>query len=201
MLERLELTPETEAMWEQLSALALEREDILTAERCFGATGNVAKARYLHKVNKMARAVELESGMPGSGLAHHTVQSKLAVLAGNLPRAEQQLLQQGLIEETMEMYQARGRSARDGREMGARWARDGREMGTWHLPSQELHKWEESIAVAEQRAHPEVQTLKANYFQWLSETGQEEKVRMRQSRCNHDGIAMGSRWDRDGIAM
>ena len=123
MLERLELTPETEAMWEQLSALALEREDILTAERCFGATGNVAKARYLHKVNKMARAVELESGMPGSGLAHHTVQSKLAVLAGNLPRAEQQLLQQGLIEETMEMYQARGRSARDGREMGARWAR------------------------------------------------------------------------------
>ena len=52
--------------------------------------------------------------------------------------------------------------------------------------------------MAEQRAHPEVQTLKANYFQWLSETGQEEKVRM---RCNRDGIAMGSRWDRDGITM
>ena len=62
-------------------------------------------------------------------------------------------------------------------------------MGTWHLPSQELHKWEESIAVAEQRAHPEVQTLKANYFQWLSETGQEEKVRM---RCDHDATMRGS---------
>ena len=46
MLERLELTAETEAMWEKLSQLALERDDILTAERCFGAVGNVAKAIF-----------------------------------------------------------------------------------------------------------------------------------------------------------
>ena len=50
-------------------------------------------------------------------------------------------LVQGLVEETMEMYQ-------------------------------ELHKWEESIAVAESRQHAEVATLKANYLQWLTETGQ-----------------------------
>ena len=36
---------------------------------------------------------------------------------------------------------------------------------------QELHKWEESIQVAETKQHPEVATLKANYFQWLAETG------------------------------
>lgn len=53
MLERLELTAETEAMWEKLSQLALEREDIVTAERCFGAVGNVAKARYLRKVRAL----------------------------------------------------------------------------------------------------------------------------------------------------
>mgnify|MGYP002044725297 CR=1 FL=1 len=41
---------------------------------------------------------------------------------------------------------------------------------------QELHKWEESIQVAETKQHPEVATLKANYFQWLAETGQEEKA-------------------------
>ena len=93
MLERLPLSPETEAMWEQLSALALQREDLLTAERCFGATGSVAKSRYLHKVNNMVRAVEAES--PGvSGIDHFSVQSKLAVLSGELHRAEQLLLQQ-----------------------------------------------------------------------------------------------------------
>lgn len=66
-------------------------------------------------------------------------------MQGELARAEQLLLQQGLVEEAMEMYQ-------------------------------ELHKWEESITVAEQRQHPEVSTLKSNYLQWLTETGQEEKA-------------------------
>ena len=145
MLERLDLTPETEAMWEQLSELALQRDDLLTAERCFGAVGNVSKCRYLHKVNNMVRTIDTETNLPGSGQAHYSVQSKLAVLGGELARAEQLLLQQGLVEEAMEMYQ-------------------------------ELHKWEESIAVAEQRLHPEVATLKANYFTWLTETGQEEKA-------------------------
>ena len=71
----------------------LQREDLLTAERCFGATGSVAKSRYLHKVNNMVRAVEAES--PGvSGIDHFSVQSKLAVLSGELHRAEQLLLQQ-----------------------------------------------------------------------------------------------------------
>ena len=53
----------------------------------------MAKSRYLHKVNNMVRAVEAES--PGvSGIDHFSVQSKLAVLSGELHRAEQLLLQQ-----------------------------------------------------------------------------------------------------------
>ena len=94
MLERLDLTPETEAMWQQLSELALQRDDLLTAERCFGAVGDVSKCRYLHKVNKMVRTIDAETGLDGSGQAHYSVQSKLAVLQGELPRAEQLLLQQ-----------------------------------------------------------------------------------------------------------
>ena len=50
---------------------------------------------------------------------------------------------------------------------------------------QELHKWEESIAVAEQRQHPEVATLKSNYFKWLTQTGQEEKAAEQMER-EHD---------------
>ncbi len=37
-----------------------------------------------------------------------------------------------------------------------------------------MHKWGESIKVAEYKNHPDVNELKANYFQWLMETGQEE---------------------------
>merc|ERR1719502_698098 len=157
MLERLELTSETESMWEQLSQLALQREDLETAERCFGAVGNVSKARYLHKVNNMISAVEAESGIPDSGISHFRVQSKLAGLNGELARAEQLLLQQGLVEDAMEMYQ-------------------------------ELHKWEESISVAEQRQHPEVATLKSNYFKWLTQTGQEEKAAEQMER-EHDLVS------------
>ena len=157
MLERLELTAETESMWDQLSQLALQREDLATAERCFGAVGNVSKARFLHKVNNMVAAVEAESGIPDSGIGHFRVQSKLAVLSGEYARAEQLLLQQGLVEDAMEMYQ-------------------------------ELHKWEDSIAVAEQRQHPEVATLKSNYFKWLTQTGQEEKAAEQMER-EHDLVS------------
>ena len=80
MLERLDLTPETEAMWAQLSELALQIDDLTTAERCYGAVGNVSKCRYLRKVNKMVRAIDAETGLQGAGQAHYSVQSKLAVL-------------------------------------------------------------------------------------------------------------------------
>ncbi|ESP05446.1 hypothetical protein LOTGIDRAFT_228027 [Lottia gigantea] len=39
---------------------------------------------------------------------------------------------------------------------------------------QEMHMWDEAIQVAEAKSHPELETLKRNYNQWLMETGQEE---------------------------
>ncbi|WAR22903.1 IF172-like protein [Mya arenaria] len=39
---------------------------------------------------------------------------------------------------------------------------------------QEMHMWDEAIEVAEAKMHPELDTLKRNYHQWLMETGQEE---------------------------
>ncbi len=41
---------------------------------------------------------------------------------------------------------------------------------------QEMHKWDESIKVAEVRNHPDLETLKHNYFSWLVESGQEERA-------------------------
>ena len=42
-----------EAMWNQLSRLALEEDDFVIAERCFSALGDVAKTKFLHKINSL----------------------------------------------------------------------------------------------------------------------------------------------------
>ncbi|XP_054618204.1 intraflagellar transport protein 172 homolog [Dunckerocampus dactyliophorus] len=39
---------------------------------------------------------------------------------------------------------------------------------------QELHMWDKCIAVAEAKGHPELETLRGNYYQWLTDTGQHE---------------------------
>jgi hypothetical protein len=49
-MEPLPLTPETEAQWAQLAKVALEHELLAIAERCYAAVGDIAKARFLHKV-------------------------------------------------------------------------------------------------------------------------------------------------------
>ncbi|XP_030054442.1 intraflagellar transport protein 172 homolog [Microcaecilia unicolor] len=41
---------------------------------------------------------------------------------------------------------------------------------------QELHMWDECIAVAEAKGHPELENLKRSYYQWLTESQQEEKA-------------------------
>ena len=40
----------------------------------------------------------------------------------------------------------------------------------------ELHRWDELISIAEKRKHPKLNDYKANYFQWLLSTNQEEKA-------------------------
>ena len=50
VLEPLELTPETEAQWQQLAALAIEHNQVVVAERCYAAVGDFSKSRFLHKV-------------------------------------------------------------------------------------------------------------------------------------------------------
>lgn len=41
---------------------------------------------------------------------------------------------------------------------------------------QELHMWDECIAVAEAKGHPELESLKRNYLRYLSDSQQEEKA-------------------------
>lgn len=102
ILEPLELTPETEAMWSQLSEAALAANDHRIAERCAAALGDVARSRFLRQVNKLD---QLERNKFDDGVAHWRVRAKLAVLKNDFRSAEHLLLSQGQVDEAIEMYQ------------------------------------------------------------------------------------------------
>jgi intraflagellar transport protein 172 len=145
LLESLELTPETEAMWRSLGTVALKDRKVAIAARCHAALGDVATTRYLKAAARAAeeaagpgQVVEGEEGEASSLL----LQARLAMLGKDFKRAEVLLLQQNKVEAAMEMYQ-------------------------------EMHKWKLSLRVAEERNHPDLEDLKASYFQWLIQSGQE----------------------------
>mmetsp|Transcript_11730 Transcript_11730/g.22317 ORF Transcript_11730/g.22317 Transcript_11730/m.22317 type:complete len:1744 (-) Transcript_11730:31-5262(-) len=86
-----------DAMWSQLSKLALEDNNTIIAERCAAALGDVSRAHYLHKLNQLVA----ESG-GNTNLA--TVKCQLSVLNKQFKRAEVALLQQGHTDVCIDMY-------------------------------------------------------------------------------------------------
>lgn len=165
ILEPLELTPETEAHWQQLAELALEHNQIVTAERCYAALGDIAKSRFLHKVVKLAELAAKESG--GDGYSSYVVRAKLAQLSKQWPVAESLLLAQGRGPEAISMYQ-------------------------------QAHRWEDAIRVAESLRHPDTNSLKHQYYDWLLETNQEEKAGLVKEREN-DSVGAISLYLKGGL--
>jgi intraflagellar transport protein 172 len=148
ILEGLEVTPEAEAMWQQLGDMALAFGDLRIAERCAAALGDVSKARYLHRVNKMSDRMASEmGGTAADGREHWIVRSKMALLKRDVRLAEDILMAQGRTKETVDMYQM-------------------------------LHRFEDAIAVAGTRAYTkaEVDSMKGDYYRRMLETGQEERA-------------------------
>jgi intraflagellar transport protein 172 len=89
------MTPEIEANWKTLAKLAMEQQNLYVAERCYAALGNISKADYLRKINKLVSS---------EGLENFRVQAKLAVFDKQFHRAEAILLQNDEVEEAMAMY-------------------------------------------------------------------------------------------------
>lgn len=61
LLETLELTPETEAMWRTLSNMAIKESKLAIAQRCFAALGDVAKVRYLENLSDLTGVMKDQS--------------------------------------------------------------------------------------------------------------------------------------------
>ena len=126
-------------MWNTLCQLALKDGRLVIAERCCAALGDTSRAMFLRKVNQIADEAQ-RAGLE-DGNEHFMVKARMAMLDKQFDRAETILLEQGKIEEAMEMYQ-------------------------------ELHRWDEAIAIAESKNRPETEELKTSYFQWLLDTSQ-----------------------------
>ena len=71
--------------------------------RCYAALGNVARAKYLHKVNKQVAYAARELG--GDGTDYFDVRAKLLQLDKEFERAADVYVDQGQIEEAMAMYE------------------------------------------------------------------------------------------------
>lgn len=143
LLEELPLTPETEAMWRSLADESMRHFNLPVAERCYAVLGDIAKSRYLHKVNRMVQDHAAEVG--GDGTNYYMAQAKMAMLEKHFQRAEAIFLDHNELDEALSMYQ-------------------------------DLHKYDESIRLAERKNHPKVLHLKNFYLQWLLSTQQEEKA-------------------------
>ena len=122
ILDPLPIGPETEANWRTLAKAAVEDQNLIVAEHCYASLGDICRAKYLRKINKMIWKHQTETGT-NDGINYYKVQAKLAVLNKEFKRAEQIYLDHNEVEEAMEMYQ-------------------------------EMHKWDESIKIAEKKGHP-----------------------------------------------
>eukprot|EP01062_Namystynia_karyoxenos_P065890 TRINITY_DN59944_c0_g1_i1.p1 TRINITY_DN59944_c0_g1~~TRINITY_DN59944_c0_g1_i1.p1 ORF type:complete len:1796 (+),score=840.25 TRINITY_DN59944_c0_g1_i1:110-5389(+) len=144
LLEQITITPETEAMWQNLSQYALDDKKLHIAERCFAALGDVAKARALMEINETAkRAVEEKQVLEGQGMEHYLVRAKLAMLQKNFKAAETILLEHHQVDKAVEMWD-------------------------------DLFRFDESIAVAAAKQHPDTDKWRKKYFEWLMETKQQD---------------------------
>lgn len=102
ILEPLEVNPETEANWRALAEVSLEERNLKVSEQCYAALGDVAKSRFLHKVNKLSEKHQEETGQ--SGFNFYVVQAKLAMLDKQYHKAEAILVDNNDLEEAMAMY-------------------------------------------------------------------------------------------------
>uniref|UniRef100_A0A7S1KTE2 IF140/IFT172/WDR19 TPR domain-containing protein n=1 Tax=Percolomonas cosmopolitus TaxID=63605 RepID=A0A7S1KTE2_9EUKA len=168
ILDKLTLTPETEAMWKNLATIVMADQKYHIAERCYAALGDVSKARYLRQVHEEHMAVRRQHHLAQSNalgeevtiaaqsydydpLDHWKVRAKIAILNGDFKYAEQIYLEQGKIEEALDMYQ-------------------------------KVHRFEDSIELALAKGVPNAEERRKKYLDWLIQTGQHDKAARRYEK-------------------
>ena len=104
ILEGLELTPETEAMWRQLQTAAMDNGELFIAQRCCTALGDMPRAKFLSKTAKIAAMAEEKLDADPSDF--WMVRARMAQMRGNLQEAEGIFVEQGKVDEAVAMYES-----------------------------------------------------------------------------------------------
>ena len=140
ILEGMEFSPQSEAMWQQLLVMCIDNWNLKMAERCSAALGDVSRARYLREVCKIADKAK-ESGVDVRD--HWQVRSKMLELKKQLEQAEDVLVAHNKIDEAIAMYE-------------------------------DLLLYNEALEVAERKNHPEADSKRKKFYQYLLDTKQGE---------------------------
>ncbi|CAF1105880.1 unnamed protein product [Rotaria sp. Silwood1] len=122
------------ALWETLARLAYVKQEYIIAEQAYTATRQMAKARFLHSINQLARE-------KNGSYDHYEVRAKLAIFERQLKTAESIYLENGDVDKAIDMYRS-------------------------------MHHWDEAIAVADRKRHPQADELRSTYYKWLIDTKQ-----------------------------
>ncbi|GMT33310.1 hypothetical protein PFISCL1PPCAC_24607, partial [Pristionchus fissidentatus] len=94
---------DTYSMWRQVGEMALGRQKLLVAQRCFAAIGDVARVNLLQRTIEMAS--EAAERIGGDGTADAGVRANIAKLCKRFKEAENIYLEQNNVEEAIKMYQ------------------------------------------------------------------------------------------------
>ena len=102
ILESMELSPQSEAMWRQLHDVGLGRWELLVAERCAAAVGDVARVFYLQEMRQLWEGSERSGAEPRNDWR---LRAKMFQLKKDLPKAEAVYLAHNRVEEAIAMYE------------------------------------------------------------------------------------------------
>ncbi|XP_050306348.1 intraflagellar transport protein 172 homolog [Anthonomus grandis grandis] len=101
-LESMGRCPEADAMWHTLLAIAVKQQNLVLAERCFSALGDVSSAHFLQETMNVGREFfEKHKENPNNS---PQIWARLSILYGDLSTAENIYLEQGDIEGALDMY-------------------------------------------------------------------------------------------------
>lgn len=125
ILEKQSISPETLGMWKQLSDFAVMEGDLIIAERCAAALGDVARSRFLRQINKLVTKYGSKD--------HWMVKAKMSLLRRDFKSAELIYVDQGKIDEAIAMYRSARRWDRAVEVAEANDHPDAREMREEYL--------------------------------------------------------------------
>lgn len=93
---------EAEAMWRTLYLIAMKQQNLFLAERCSSAVGEVATSHFLRETSEEAQKFMDMYNEPLNNSPR--VWARLSILFGDLATAENIYLEQGNLEEALDMY-------------------------------------------------------------------------------------------------